>query len=287
MRGALGTVALLAALVLAGCGSPSQGQGTGAATHEVPEANQVDGGEDGEASTLKSIVESSAKGVADMESEELDPRSLDAETVLSDDDIRRAGGVDALFWAEEIPDDVFARMQGKSFGEDCTIPREDLSYLRVLHKDAEGATKVGEMVVNASVAQEVVAIFRELYDASYPIRRMRLVDDYEASDDASCMDDNSSCFNFRRITGGTTLSNHAYGLAIDINTYENVYYIPSSGYVFPPDAGHYVNRDLDEPYMIHRGDLCYRLFTERGWSWGGDWQDVLDYQHFEKPPTDQ
>ncbi|MDO4798650.1 MAG: M15 family metallopeptidase, partial [Coriobacteriales bacterium] len=224
-----------------------------------------------------------AEPAADPDIDSLDIRAIPAETIVPDVQIERAGGAHVFFWAEEIPNEVFARMEGKSFGDDCTVARDELRYLRMLHRDAQGNALVGELVVNASVANEVLDIFWQLYQASYPIHRMHLVDDYDAIDEASCADDNTSAFNYRPISGGTGLSNHALGLAIDINTYENPYYIPATGHLFPPDATRYLDRSLDEPYMIHPGDLCYQLFTEHGWTWGGDWQSVLDYQHFEKP----
>lgn len=217
------------------------------------------------------------------EPDPVQPAALSAGDVLRDAEVKRAGGADAFFWAEELSDEVFARMEGKSFGANCTVPRSDLRYLRVLHVDAEGSTKVGELVVNRRVADEVLDIFRQLYDARYPIRKMHLVDDYDADDERSCADDNTSGFNYRVIGGTTTLSNHAYGLAIDINTFENPYAIPSQGYISPAGSERYLDRSLQEPYMTHRGDLCYQLFIGYGWSWGGDWESPKDYQHFEKP----
>ena len=216
----------------------------------------------------------------------VDPRVLGAGDELVPDEVERAGGVDAFFWVEEIPDEVFARMEGASYKEGCLVPRSGLRYLRVLHADAEGRSLVGEMVVAADVADEVLGIFRRLYDAGYPIRRMRLVDDYGADDDASCADDNTSAFNWRVIAGTSTISNHGWGRAIDVSPVENPYVVPSRGYVSPSFAGEYVDRSLDVPYMVHEGDLLYELFVEAGWSWGGHWGNVYgyyDYQHFEKP----
>lgn len=239
---------------------------------------------DGEPQAETSDQSSSAEAPEQEPGEpSLDTASLAAGDVVTPDAIASAGGVDAFFWSEEIPDAVFARMEGKSFGPDCTMARSDLRYLRLLHVDAQGTTKVGELVVHKNVADEVVVIFRQLYDAGYPIKKMHLVDDYNADDDASCADDNTSAFNYRLIAGTNTISNHAYGLAIDINTFENPYCRPETGYVSPAEAAYYADRSLYEPYMIHTDDLCYQLFTQHGWSWGGDWSSPKDYQHFEKP----
>lgn len=233
---------------------------------------KADGARSADAGPAPAATETAdVKPVCPAPGNEIDERTLSA-----------LGGADKVFTVQEIPDDVFARMQGKSFKDDCTVPRSDLRYLRTLYVNAEGKTFVGEMVVAASVADEVSDIFRQLYDAKWPIKRMVLVDEYGGSDEASCADGNTAAFNFRPVSGGTELSNHAYGLAIDINTFENPYCIPSQDYVFPPEAARFADRSLEESYMIHEGDLCWRLFTERGWSWGGSWSSPKDYQHFEK-----
>jgi len=189
-------------------------------------------------------------------------------------------GADNFFYTEEISDETFARMWTKSFKENCTVPREDLRYIRCLHRNLDGDIKVGELVMNVKVANRVCEIFRKLYDASYPIESMLLVDDFEADDELSIMHDNTSSFNFRTVDNTDQISDHAYGLAIDINPYYNVYYIPSENYVFPPDGWAYLNRDADFPYKVAEGDLCFNLFMEAGFSWGGWFTYNTDYQHF-------
>jgi len=228
----------------------------------------------------ESTAEPTQAGLSD---EELaaEARALPAGMELSDDDIARYG-TDALFTSNEIDDALFERIYGLSYKDYCTVPREDLRYLKVLHRDADGRALVGELMVNASVADDVLDIFRELYEAGYPIEKMHLVDDYGADDDASMEDDNTSAFNYRLIAGTDEISNHAYGLAIDINPFYNPYCIPSQDYVSPTSAYEYGNRDASFPYKIERGDLCYTLFTEHGFTWGGDWDEIKDYQHFEK-----
>ena len=213
----------------------------------------------------------------------VDPSSFAPTDVISTKEIERAGGPDAFFRVEEISDAVFARMEGKSYGPDCTVPLDDLRYVRTLYVDAEGVTHAGELVVNAAVAEEVRDIFRELYDNKFPIRKMRLVDDYGGSDEDSCSDGNTSAFNYRNVPGTYVISNHSFGLAIDVNTFENPYYIPEQEHLWPPEAVAYLDRTLDDPYMIHPGDVCYEAFVSRGWQWGGEWPTPKDYQHFEKP----
>lgn len=188
------------------------------------------------------------------------------------------------FYVSEIPDDIFEKMQGKSYKEDCTVPREDLRYVHVLHMGFDGETKEGELVVNKAIADDVCDIFEKLYEADYPIEKIRLVDEYDADDEASMSDNNSSAFNFRFISHTTKISKHGLGMAVDINTLYNPYVKTVDGKrsVEPANASDYVDRSADFPYKIDHDDLCYQLFKEHGFSWGGDWQHSKDYQHFEK-----
>lgn len=193
-------------------------------------------------------------------------------------------GTETFFKNIAIPDTIFALMQGKSFKDDCTIPREELRYLLCLHRDINGNAIVGEMVVNISIADVVLDIFKKLYDAKYPIERMRLVDYWDAVDEMLMRDNNSSSFNFRFITHTTKVSKHGKGVAVDINTLYNPYYklLADGTELIEPLTGEpYLDRTKAFPYKIEKGDLCYRLFTENGFEWGGEWTSCKDYQHFE------
>ncbi len=122
------------------------------------------------------------------------------------------------FYQIPIPDDIFEKMQGKTYKEDCPIPREDLRYLRVLHKDIDGRTHEGELVCHKMIAETLLEIFEELFRQGYPIEKIRLIDEYDADDEASMEDNNSSCFNYRLISYSNRISKHGLGLAVDINT---------------------------------------------------------------------
>ena len=195
------------------------------------------------------------------------------------------------FSIHEISDDLFERMQaGNTYKENCIIPREDLRYLLVLHKDKDGHTHQGEMVVHKLIAEDVLEIFEKLYDADYPIERMVLPDNYMADDEAMMRDNNSSCFNFRLISHTTRISKHGLGMAVDINTLYNPYHKivtnddGTTEEVIEPATGEaYLDRTQEFEYKINKDDLCYRLFIEKGFEWGGDWTDRKDYQHFEMP----
>jgi len=191
---------------------------------------------------------------------------------------------DCDFSIDTISDAVFLRMQGRSFPANCTTPRSELRYLRVLHRNAEDSVLHGELVCNKAIAVDLLDIFRKLYEAHYPIEHIRLIDDYEADDELSMRDNNSSSFCFRVVSGTTKLSKHARGLAVDINTRYNPYVRTRNGrrQVSPDNSLPYVDRTKSFPYKIEEGDLCYRLFIEHGFTWGGHWQTMKDYQHFEK-----
>lgn len=195
------------------------------------------------------------------------------------------------FSIHEISDDLFDRMKaGNTYKEDCIVPREDLRYLLVLHKDKDGNIHQGEMVVHKLIAEDVLEIFENLYDADYPIERMVLPDNYMADDETMMRDNNSSCFNFRFISHTTKISKHGLGMAVDINTLYNPYHKTvtnddgSTEEIIEPATGEpYLDRTLEFDYKINKDDLCYQLFIDKGFEWGGDWIDRKDYQHFELP----
>ncbi len=187
------------------------------------------------------------------------------------------------FYIKPIPNDIFEKMQGKSYKENCTVPREELRYLHILHVGFDNNTHEGELIVNKRIAEDVLDIFKELYKAGYQIEKVRLIDEYNAQDELSMRDNNSSAFNFRYISYSTTLSKHAMGLAVDINTLYNPYIKQVDGRlnIEPANAVQYVDRNRQFPHKIDHQDLCYKLFTKYGFEWGGDWEDSKDYQHFE------
>jgi hypothetical protein len=166
-----------------------------------------------------------------------------------------------------------------SWHEGCPVPIEDLRLLTLDFWGFDGSVHSGELVVHRDVADDVVVVFRELFDARFPIRRMRLVDDYGGDDDRSMAANNTSAFNCRPVTGGSAWSGHSYGRAIDINPIQNPY-VTGGGTVLPPAGGAYTDRSLQSKGMIHPGDVVLRAFSSVGWGWGGNWSDPTDYQHF-------
>lgn len=195
--------------------------------------------------------------------------------------------IDSLFITEELSQEIINRIAGKSYKEDADIPHSDLRYIKVLHMGFDSKTYIGEMIVNKTIADDMIDIFRELYKTSYPIEKMSLIDEYHADDIQSMEDNNSSAFNFRFIDGTTRRSVHSDGLAIDINPLYNPYVRTRDGEkeVLPESAWEYVDRDKENDYYIRKGDPCYQAFISRGFTWGGEWKNSKDYQHFEKKPA--
>ena len=189
------------------------------------------------------------------------------------------------FVSVPVPDSVFQRMQGRSWPVGCSVNRSDLRYLRLSHYDAAGKVHMGEMVCNKAIAQDLIAIFQELYRQKYPIQQIRLIDDYDADDERSMRANNSSCFCYRQVSGTKKLSKHAMGMAVDINTLYNPYVHKGRDgrqVVEPATAWRYVDRTKSFLYKITRDDLLCRLFRKYGFRWGGDWRTMKDWQHFEK-----
>lgn len=188
------------------------------------------------------------------------------------------------FYAEEISPVLFERMENKSFSEGCTVTLDTLSYVRVLHFGFDGEIHIGELVVNKLIEKDIIEIFKELFDARYPIEQMVLIDEFDADDNESMAANNTSSFNYRMVEGTTTLSKHAYGLAIDINPKYNPYVrtIDGETVIVPENGALYADRTLQNEYYIQKDDVCQKAFAKRGFTWGGDWQSSKDYQHFQK-----
>lgn len=193
------------------------------------------------------------------------------------------------FSISPISEAVKARMMGKSYPkEGAKIAIGDLRYLRVKHYDAEGKVKNGEIVVNKAIANDVLEIFKELFNMKYPIESVKLIDDFNADDETSMRHNNSSGFCYRVVKGSKSLSKHSRGLAIDINTLYNPCFkldptgksAYKKGTLQPANAEKYVSRKTKYPYTLTAEVIA--LFKKHGFKWGGDWRTMKDYQHFEK-----
>ncbi len=167
-----------------------------------------------------------------------------------------------------------------SWREGCPLPVEQLSLLTLTYWDFAGNVQQGPMVVNTAVVDDVATVFENLFDIGFPIERIALVDEYGGDDKAAMRANVTSSFNCRFVDGTERWSNHAFGLAIDINPLINPW--AREGNVLPLEGEPYTDRELDLPGMINLGDEAVRIFEEVGWSWGGVWQSA-DYMHFSRP----
>ena len=167
----------------------------------------------------------------------------------------------------------------------CPVELADLRLLSVRYVGFDGQAHIGQLIVHRRHAQDLIGVFRELYEARFPIRRMRLVDAYGGDDDRSMAADNTSAYNCRTVAGQSTFSAHAYGAAVDINPVENPY-VTADG-ILPPAGQRFVDVDRTAKATAARGvivtdDVVVRAFARIGWKWGGVWNEA-DYQHFSSP----
>lgn len=203
------------------------------------------------------------------------------------------------FYYEPLSNDLISYITGVSYpalpseasedalnvGEQNDISYADLRYVHIIHYDFDGNLAEGELICHNSIAEDLVEIFYDLYASEYQIEKVTLIENYNGDDTASMADNNTSCFNYRVVDGTKSLSKHALGLAIDINPLYNPYirYDKKGGQTVSPVEGEaYADRTVSFPYKIDPDDLSYRLFTEHGFTWGGNWNSSKDYQHFQK-----
>jgi hypothetical protein len=170
------------------------------------------------------------------------------------------------------------RITGVSWHRGCPVGFARLRYLRIAYHGFDGRVHTGEMIANMSSVRPLKRAFASLYRSRFPIRRMRLVDDYGGSDYRSIEADNTSAFNCRRATGQSRWSQHAYGLAVDVNPIENPYV--ANGRTTHPASRRYLDRSRHRSGMAYSGGALVAAFNRNGWGWGGNWSNPTDYQHF-------
>ena len=169
-------------------------------------------------------------------------------------------------------------MIGNSWHTGCPVSLDSLRLVSLSYVGFDAAAHTGQLVVNADSVNAVVAAFRAVYAARFPIRHMRLVDYYGSDDEKSMVADNTSAFNCRLVPGTSTWSQHALGRAVDVNPLENPEVRGSQ--IDPSVAAPWVDRNRSDPAMIRRYGAAWRAFISAGWKWGGDWTSLKDYMHF-------
>jgi len=176
---------------------------------------------------------------------------------------------------ERVPADILRR---STWSPGCPVAVEDLRYVRLPFWGFDDQPHGGELLVNASVAEDVVAVFRVLFETRFPIEDMRIVAGPDVVAPPTGDGNNTTAFTCRNATGGTRWSEHAYGLAIDINPFHNPYI---RGDVLIPELSRaYTDREWLRPGMVAPGDEVTEAFALIGWGWGGNWRTSKDWMHF-------
>ena len=175
-----------------------------------------------------------------------------------------------------IPADVLAR---SSWREECPVPADDLAYIVMPFWGFDLQPHMGEMITSAEHAEALVTVFEKLYERRFPIEEMR-VTTWDEVNGTHYGDLNVTIsFECRKVTGGfDRWSQHASGLAVDINPFHNPW--RRDGYVFPELADAYLDREWLRPGMIETQAQTIDDFAGIGWSWGGAWTDLDDWMHF-------
>ena len=160
----------------------------------------------------------------------------------------------------------------------CPVGLNELRYLELSFHGFDGRAHTGALVVNASVAGDVVSVFRKLFAARFPLEEMRLVTQADLDAPPTGDGNTTAAYACRPTVGSTTWSAHAYGLAVDVNPFDNPY--TKGDLVLPELASSYLDRDDVRPGMITPDGVVVRAFESIGWTWGGTWRSLKDYQHF-------
>ena len=270
---------------------PATSESESAGTEETPETNTETENEEVSEEDIETDSESSLDNqviLSDSASIAANWQTIPAGTVIDKANID-FNNLSQYFVAYEIPEDVYNYINGKSYQENPYVALSDLRYVKLLHYNFNHELQVGELIVAADLQGDYLGIFAELFAAEYEIQSMYLPDKYwtgdpTSTDSASIDVNNSSCFMYRPATGSSKLSKHSYGRAIDINPQQNPYVSYSSGSPVwsHENANDYIDRTTGLPHVITENDVCYQIFTKYGFTWGGSWTNIKDYQHFQK-----
>jgi len=183
---------------------------------------------------------------------------------------------EAFQWSiDPVPDAVLAR---SSWTEECPVSAAELSYVTVSHWGFDGRFHTGELLVNAAVAEDVVDVFRQLHADRFPIEQMRVIRAEEIDAHPTGDFNETTSFVCRPAVGSNNWSQHAFGLAVDINPFHNPYL--KADLVLPELASAYTDRQDVRPGMVVEGDVVTGAFFAIGFGWGGHWNSLKDWMHF-------
>jgi hypothetical protein len=198
-------------------------------------------------------------------------------------DVRAWGEAEPAFrWeATTLTADVRDEMTGTSWQEGCPVGLDELRSVHLTHHTFDGDVQDGHLIVHASVVDDLEHVFATMFEERFPLTSVEPAYVYDGDDDAIMAANASHAFNCRQITGGDAWSEHSYGTAIDLNPIQNPY--ERDGEVLPPEGEAYLDRTDVRPGMLLEGDAVVSRFDELGWDWGGRWETLVDYMHFELP----
>lgn len=182
-------------------------------------------------------------------------------------------GFDAVVTA--VPTDVLAR---SSWAPGCPVEAMDLRWIRLTFWGFNNRRHTGELLVHRLAARPLVTVFEKLYDARFPIEQMTITTRADLDAPPTGDGNDTTAFACRPVTGGSSYSQHAYGLAVDVNPFQNPY--TNRDLLLPELAGAYLDRTWKRPGMILPGGPVVRAFASVGWSWGGNWHTLKDRHHF-------
>jgi hypothetical protein len=177
---------------------------------------------------------------------------------------------------DHVTEDVLAR---SSWTPKCPVSRDELRWIRLTFHGFDGNRHTGELLVARAAAEPLVSVFRQLYEADFPLEEMRITRADELDAEPTGDGNNTGAFTCKPMQfGSREWSEHAKGLAVDVNPFLNPY--TKGPVVLPELASAYLDRGRKAPGMIHAGDAVTRAFASIGWQWGGTWQHSKDYMHF-------
>ncbi|GAA2372947.1 hypothetical protein Cme02nite_01510 [Catellatospora methionotrophica] len=203
------------------------------------------------------------------------PPELRHRSIVTVDDL--APPADGRFHAtvQAVPAAVLAR---SSWTRNCPIAAADLRYVTVVFRGFDGRAHTGELLVNARVADDLVTVFKRLFTAGFPIERMRITSAAGLKAPPTGDHNTTEVYACRPVRGHQGWSQHAYGLAIDLNPFQNPY--QKGKVVLPELATSYLDRADARPGMAQPREEAVRAFAAIGWQWGGDYRSLKDYMHF-------
>ncbi len=176
---------------------------------------------------------------------------------------------------EPAPLKVIAR---STWRQGCPVEPDQLDWIRLTYVGFDGKRHSGELLARGDVSADLVSVFHALWAVRFPIEEMRITEARELDLKPTGDGNNTGAFVCRPMFDGSTYSEHAYGLAIDVNPFQNPYHQGEA--VIPELASAYLDRARLRPGMILEAGPVVAAFDRIGWTWGGRWRNLKDLQHF-------